>query len=245
MKSDWLRQYRPAEQPRVRLVCLPHAGGSATWYLPLIRSLPPWVDVLAVQYPGRLDRLREPPLERIDDLARSTVEALSIVEDDVPLALFGHSMGAVVGYETTQLLEAAGRPVTHLFASARRAPSRYREDLVVSRLDDAGLMAHVQRLNGTAAAVFTNPDLAAVVLPALRGDYRAIDGYRHAPDRRVSCPVTALVGDSDPMTTLDEARDWASHTTGAFELTVLPGGHFYLTEQLGAVSEAVTRGLAG
>lgn len=46
----------------------------------------------------------------------------------------------------------------------------------------------------------------------------------------MSCPVTVLTGDSDPKTTLDEARAWAGHTSGPFDLRVFSGGHFFLVD---------------
>lgn len=69
----------------------------------------------------------------------------------------------------------------------------------------------------------------------IRSDYRAIETYRCAPGAVVRAPVSVLTGDSDPKTTLDEAEDWRGHTTGAFELKVFPGGHFFLSSQAPAV----------
>nr|ATY46606.1 type II thioesterase [Micromonospora sp. HK160111] len=161
-----------------------------------------------------------------------------------PLALFGHSLGAVVAYEVALRLEAAGSGPAHLFASGRRAPSRYRDEQV-HRRDDAGVLAELAVLNGTDFSIMDDPDVIAMIMPALRADYRAIETYRHDPGRRLRCPVTALVGDDDPRTSRDEAADWARHTDGPFTLEVLPGGHFYLVDRIADVVDVVSSTLTG
>nr|WP_232290053.1 alpha/beta fold hydrolase [Micromonospora sp. ATCC 39149] len=242
-EKAWLRRYRPAPPSGSRLVCLPHAGGSASAFLPLARAVDPALDVVAVQYPGRQDRRSEPNVGDLRTLADRIYPVLA-GQSDRPLAIFGHSMGAVLAYEVTLRLEAAGKPPVHLFTSGRRAPSRYRDEQVHLR-DDQGILAELALLDGTSSELIRDPDVISMIMPALRNDYRAIETYRHEPGRAVACPLTALVGDCDPKTSLDEARDWAGHTTGPFDLRVFPGGHFYLNGQVPAVAALVSGALAG
>ncbi|MET8994881.1 alpha/beta fold hydrolase [Amycolatopsis sp. Hca4] len=242
--EKWLRRFERAPDARARLVCLPHAGGSASFFFPLAKALAPAVEVLAVQYPGRQDRRHEPPVDSIGGLVDRLLEVLRPL-DDRPLALFGHSMGAIIGYELALRLPEAGRPApAHLFASGRRAPSRYRDDDIRGASDDR-LVAELRKLGGSDAAMLADPELLAMVLPAIRSDYRAVDTYRHEPGRRVACPVTAFTGDRDPRVSVEEARAWAEHTTGPSELRVLPGGHFFLVDQAAPIIATITEKLAG
>jgi surfactin synthase thioesterase subunit len=117
-----------------------------------------------------------------------------------------------------------------LFASGRRAPSAYRDEKVHLR-DDPGILAEVRMLNGTASSLLSNDELMRATLPALRADYQATETYSCTPEITVNCPISVLVGDSDPRTTIDEANAWAQHTSGSFDLQVFPGGHFFLTDQ--------------
>ncbi|MFH9177311.1 thioesterase II family protein [Streptomyces albogriseolus] len=214
----------------VRLVCLPHAGGSASFYFPLSKSLPPAVDVLAVQYPGRQDRRHEPNIDSLPELADRIFEAIRHL-DDRPLALFGHSMGAVLAYEVALRLQDAGLPApVRLFVSGRRAPSRDRDERLHLGSDEH-LLAEVRKLGGPHAALLAEPDVRDMIMPALRGDYRAVESYRCASGRRLECPVTVLTGDSDPRVSVDEATAWEEHTNGPTELEVFPGGHFFLLDQ--------------
>jgi surfactin synthase thioesterase subunit len=228
--EKWVRRYHPAPEARVRLVCLPHAGGSATFFFPVAKALAPEVEVLAVQYPGRQDRRHETVLESVPELVERILAALRHL-DDRPLALFGHSMGATLAYELALRLPSAGLPApTHLFASGRRAPSRYRDERVHEGSDER-LVAELRFLSGTSADMLADPEVLGMILPAIRGDYRAVETYRHDPGRRLDCPITILTGDEDPKVSLDEAAAWAGHTIGPSDLRVLPGGHFFLVDR--------------
>lgn len=225
----WCRRYRPSRTATARLVCFPHAGGSATFYLPFASALSPDVDVVAIQYPGRQDRRAEQPLTDVDALA-DQIHDILLRQPPLPVTFFGHSLGALISFETIRRLEASGNPVAHLFVSSRGAPSTHRDESVHLR-DDKGILSVVHYLNGTAANVLGNQELMHAALPSLRADYQAAETYRCAPEVTIGCPVTVLTGDADPQTTLSEARAWERHTTSTYTVRTFPGGHFFITEQ--------------
>ncbi|HEX2312221.1 MAG TPA: alpha/beta fold hydrolase [Thermomonospora sp.] len=238
----WIRRFHPGPQDGPRLVCFPHAGGSASFYHPLSATLAPFTETLTVQYPGRQDRRAEPPATTIEELADRAFAALRPWADR-RLALFGHSMGALVAYEVARRLEErTGTPPTVLVASGRRAPSIHRPETAHAR-DDAGLLAELRRLSGTDESLLGDEEIQRMILPALRADYAALDSYRFTGPRSLSCPVTVLYGDRDPVTSAADARAWEFHTTGPFDLQAFPGGHFYLAQNQSAVSGAISRAL--
>lgn len=241
--DPWIRRFQPAPEAPVRLVCLPHAGGSAALYAPYARALAPVADVLAIQYPGRQDRRAEPGVTRLELLADLVTDALGAWTDR-PLVVFGHSMGALLGYEVTARLEAAGTPPRALVASGRRAPSRYREESVHLRTDE-GVVRELRHLGGVDPAFLDEPELRAMILPAVRSDYEAIETYRHPPRAPLRTPLAVLTGDSDPQVTTEEAAAWAAHTTGDFTLRTFPGGHFYLNEHTPQVLSLLRATLTG
>ena len=127
-RNPWISNFNPAPNARTRLLCFPHAGGSASYFFPLSSALAPEFDVYAVQYPGRQDRYKEPLVDDIDDMADQAYEALEPLID-APVALFGHSMGAVLAFEVARRMETlAGRSPVLVFASGSRAPSRYGDE---------------------------------------------------------------------------------------------------------------------
>lgn len=223
----WVRRFHPAPDAKAVLVCLPHAGGAASYYFPFSRALSPRIDVLSIQYPGRQNRSTEKCLDSVPALADAVAGAV-LPWAGRPIALFGHSMGASVGFEVALRMEAEKVTPTMLFVSGRRAPSRHRDEQV--RLcDDDGLIADVRALAGTDARLLVDDEMLRMALPAIRADYTAAETYRYpANGVRLHCPVHAFLGDTDPKTTVDEIRAWSDHTTGEFTINVYPGGHFYL-----------------
>ncbi|WP_033826194.1 thioesterase II family protein [Kitasatospora sp. MBT63] len=242
MTSDrWLRRFHPGGDARARLVCFPHAGGSASYWHPLSGLLSPRTEVLAVQYPGRQDRFTETPLRSITELAARAVDALG-ESDGRPLLLLGHSMGAVVAYEAARLLESSGAGPDLLMVSGRRAPHLRRPE-AAHLLDDRALLAHLASLDGTDAGLLADPEIVALALPAVRADYAALTGYQYREREPLRCPVTALVGDDDPVTSPADARGWERYTAAGFDLKVFPGGHFYLNGRHDEIAAVISRHL--
>lgn len=239
----WIRRYQAAPEAAVRLVCFPHAGGGASYFRPLAMTLSPTVEVLAVQYPGRQDRVSEPGIDDFAELADRTTAALRSTVDR-PVALFGHSMGSLLAFEVAKRLEADGVAPLALFASAKRPPGHPDPELPHSATDEE-LIAEIAALDGTEARLLDDEDMREMFLPALRADYQALASYRPEPGHRLACPVVAMTGDDDSRVSVDEAALWASHTTGEFDLHVFPGGHFYLTGQWDGVGEVLTKHLTG
>ncbi|MCE4948782.1 alpha/beta fold hydrolase [Streptomyces albulus] len=236
--DPWLRRLRPGPAQSVagaaRVVCFPHAGGGAGTYRPLATAVAARSvgdrphEVLAVQYPGRNDRIREARVEDLRTLAAGAHRALTALPDG-PLVLLGHSMGALVAYEVARLLERDGRAPAHLVVSSAWAPTRVPGGTVHLR-DDAGLIDEIRHTRGTDQRLLDNRDVLAMALPVVRSDYKAVETYRHRPGPPLATPVTVLTGDRDPLVGVADAAAWQARTRAGFRLRVFPGGdHFYLT----------------
>ncbi|MFL1430753.1 MULTISPECIES: thioesterase II family protein [unclassified Nocardiopsis] len=242
--TPWLRRFHAGPGARLTVVLFPHAGGTANFYREWSAHLPEEYALVVVQYPGRETRFGEPLPERLEDLAEGAAAAL---EGHLtgPYALFGHSMGSLVAYETARRL--AGGPLgppVRLFASARRAPGLEGSPSGIHLLDDDALVAVIEKLGGTPPGLLDDPDLRSLVLPAVRGDYRLIDAYRPAAPEPLDVPVTALAGADDPSVTPAEVDRWGGFTTRGHVLEVLPGDHFFPVRRRNEVLRILTRDLA-
>lgn len=225
MNDRWLRCRAPRADPRVRVVCFPHAGGTAGPYAAWGAALDGRTELSAVQYPGREERIEEPPPHDLDALLSGVCRALLPLAGR-PLVLFGHSLGAVVAYETARRLTRQGAPPARLVVSGRRAPCVPVTGDLHTRSDDA-LVAELARLGATSAELLAEPAFRTVYLPAVRADFALAETYRYAPAGPLPCPVTAVIGAADTEVDHDQASRWAAHTTGAFTLRTVPGGHFW------------------
>lgn len=120
-RSSWVRISCPRPAARVRLICLPFAGGGANSYREWPTYLPEHVEVVPVQLPGRENRFDEPAIDAADLLAGRLLEGL-VSYLDRPFALFGHSMGALIAFELARRLRTKGLEPVHVFASGCKAP---------------------------------------------------------------------------------------------------------------------------
>jgi surfactin synthase thioesterase subunit len=242
--SRWFRRYPVTAPPRRRLLVLPHAGGSASFFHTWGSAFDDDTEVLVARYPGRQDRLTEPCVERMEPFADQLTAALLPLLD-VPLTIFGHSMGASLAYEVALRLEsrhAACPAALHL--SSRKAPHRLTPRPLYLEGDEA-LIAEVRGLGGTDRAVLDDPDLWEIVLPAIRGDFAVVGTYGPRSATPVGCPVYAYVGDRDPSISVQDMEAWADVAPEGFQLRVLPGDHFYLVAQREALVRTLTERLAG
>ncbi|GAB3439437.1 thioesterase II family protein [Actinophytocola sediminis] len=239
--TPWVRRLGAGPDAH-RLVCFPYAGGTAKYYLPYARSLAADAQVLAIQYPGRQERRDEPPIDDLDELTRQVVDAVLPLTDR-PVTFFGHSMGAALAFEVARQLEGKGVVLAGLFVSGRRAPSHHRFERT-HLLDDQRLLDSVRRLAGVSARLPGFDTFARNALPLIRVDYRAAETYQYVPGPPLSCPLTALTGDADPLAAVEEVASWRDHTTGRFRLRVFGGGHFYLDEHRAPIVDLLAEHLA-
>lgn len=244
--TTWLRQFHRPAAARDVLVMFPPAGGAASQYRELSAALDPQVQVHAVQYPGRQDRIGDPMVPSITGLAQQIAGAVP-TPNGRPLSLFGHSMGATVMFETARLLQARGVPLKRVFVSGRVPPPVPR----TTRFHAAGdeeLIRELERLANdpsSLAVLREHKEIAEMVLPAVRSDYQAVETYRYqpsdGPDLRV--PVSVFVSRDDPSVTVEQAHQWQAHTSGGFDVSVFPGRHFYLDVHTQEVAAAIRAAL--
>lgn len=219
---------RVSPKPRARLVCLPHAGGSASYYRDWSKALPGHIDLLAVQYPGRAERYSEPFARSLESLADETAAAL-VQFADVPLVLFGHSLGAALAYEVALRLEQRALPLERLIVSAHPAPHRQRESSLHQQTDD-DLLEDIRRLSGGSTPL-DEPVMREVFMPMLRNDYRLIESYARGIPERVRAPVDVCFPLDDDEISESEVRAWQDVTPWMLGILLFRGGHFYLQEQ--------------
>jgi medium-chain acyl-[acyl-carrier-protein] hydrolase len=218
-----------AELPELTLYCLPHAGGSAQPYTRLRTALPPQVTVRPVELPGHGVRLHESPLEELADLV---AEAVSVIgtRPAGAFALYGHSFGSVLGYEVARELVRLGTAPALLLVSGRNGPTRPLPHKPFHRLPDEEFITALHRIGGIPDVLLTERQLLKSYLPAIRADLAVLERYRPPDGEPLEVPVTAFAGYSDAMTDPAGMAAWSEITSATFDLTLVHGGHFFLTE---------------
>lgn len=239
----WPRQ--GGAEARLRLFCLPFAGGGAAPYRLWSRHLPPAIACCPILLPGREERLAEPPLRRLDALVGAVADALAPHLAEMPYAIFGHSFGALAAFELARLIRRRGLPPPcHLFVSGRRAPGLPRSAATLHDKPDAALIERMRALGGTPQAVLDSPDLMALLLPAMRADFEALETHRHGAEPPLPVPMTALGGTEDAGVPEADLAAWRAEAGAGFDMCLFPGGHFFLIPEREAVCRLLATCLA-
>ncbi|MDE1182646.1 alpha/beta fold hydrolase [Paraburkholderia sp.] len=220
------------EASPVTLFCLPYAGGHSMTYRGWRDLLPSWIECVPLDLPGH-GRLRAmSPLSDWPALIDALIDAIGpLPAQDV--AIFGHSMGALVGLELAHALrERTGRTPAWLGVSACVAPLR--RDYETKWLDcSVGEMVdELRRLGGTPEALLEDEEFLDLALPVLRADFHLCATYvRRAHDVRkpLDCPVAVFGGRDDTVSEQSENLSaWCHETIAQFSEHTLDGGHFFV-----------------
>jgi surfactin synthase thioesterase subunit len=226
--GSWIAGRKPSPMARLRLFCLPYAGGSALIFRAWSNVLPADIEVCPIQLPGRSTRLKEQPFTEMSALVQVLAQALSSLLDK-PFAIFGHSLGALVGFELAlQLRRQYGVNPVRLFVSAGRAPQAPRRGSSIHALPAKEFLAEVRRLNGIPKEVLEHDELMAIILPLLRTDFALYDTYEYSAEPPLNCPISAFGGLRDSKVSESDLEAWRDETTAFFSLRMLPGDHFFL-----------------
>ncbi|CAG0930686.1 Linear gramicidin dehydrogenase LgrE [Thermoflexales bacterium] len=164
---------------------------------------------------------------------------------DRPCAFFGHSLGALIGFELARALARQNDFVpVHLFVSGHSAPQVPNNEEAVHLLPEPEFIQKLDSLSGTPAEVLQNAELMELFLPVLRTDFAINETYTYTPGPPLECPLSAFGGLQDKMFTPADQEGWRDQTHNAFTLRLLPGDHFFLHSARPLLLRAVVQDLS-
>ncbi|MGH3925485.1 MAG: thioesterase II family protein, partial [Pseudonocardiaceae bacterium] len=228
-----------AGEPLSRLVCFPHAGGTASAFNAWGALFPREVEVLAVQLPGREGRYREPVPTDLDALIAELTAAVA-AQGGVPTVFFGHSWGAILAFEVSlRLLHTTSWSVDHLVVAGSVAPHVPMRMARLSHLPRAEFLTGITRLGGIPPVILAHEECLDLVIPALRADLRLAESYAPRPRRQLPCPITVFAGTGDPLTPVPALDAWGEYTSAGFRRVMFEGDHFFVQSAHRQVAAAV------
>jgi medium-chain acyl-[acyl-carrier-protein] hydrolase len=239
--GQWFVTLKANPHARLRLFCFPYAGGGAMIYRSWAGHLPSAVEVCAAKLPGREGRLRETPIAHITPLVKVMAEEIAPLLDK-PFAFFGHSMGALIGFELARLLKRErGIEPLHLFVSGRRAPQLPSDEEPTFNLPQAEFIEAIRNLNGTPAEVLEHPELMELMIPLLRADFAVCQTYSFSPGSPLGCEMTVFGGLQDTDVPRECLVGWQEQTIAHCSVRMLPGDHFFLHSSQALLLRALNR----
>ena len=242
--NSWVLRPKPNRRARLRLFCLPYAGGGVSIYRTWPDLLPADVESCHVQLPGRGSRMSEPPFTRLFPLVQTLAQAL-LPYLDMPFAFFGHSMGALIGFELARHLRRQ-HDVTpnHLFVSGFRAAQIPDPGVPTHHLPDLEFLTELRRLGGTPDLILRNAELMRLMLPTVRADVALCETYTYLDEAALDCPITAFGGLQDILVNRDDLTAWGEQTHTDFTMRMFDGDHFFINSDRSHLVRAVSETLA-
>lgn len=219
---------------KIKLFCLPYAGGSATVYHGWRRYLGHNIELHPVELAGRGKRFKVPFYENMHEAIDDIFNFIRKDLENGGYILFGHSMGGQLAYELCYKIKEASLPgPRHIFLSGRRPPHRVKikPEKILHNLPEAEFKKEIGELGGTPQEFFEHQELLDLFLPILRADYKILETYDYAEkEDRLDCPITIFSGTEDTEALIEEMREWDRYTTKEFQSYQMAGGHFFLHE---------------
>jgi surfactin synthase thioesterase subunit len=219
------------------LYCVPHAGGSARSFTRWRRELPPAVRAQPLEIAGKGLRSREP---RQATLRAAAADLARRVDPPGRYALFGHSMGGLLAYETARALHALGRPAPEFLLVAATRPPHLLGDSPYGPLlelgDDDALLDALAGHGRIPPEVRRSP-MRHRFVPVIRGDLALVVGHRpDATPEPVPGDLVTWYGTGDPDTPPEVMAGWRHYTLGEHRVEGFDGGHFFPHECFGEVA---------
>ena len=227
-QQNWVKRLSAPANPGLRLLCFPHAGAGVSIYRKWPDLLPTDIELWGVQLPGREARFRDVLVDSAPPIV-AAVAAEFPPAPELPFALFGHSMGALLAFETARILRRdRGLLPVCLAVSGNRPPHLQEQGPRTFDLPKAGFLEALRRMNGMPPEMLDSPEWRDLLIPILRADLRVCQTYRYTPAAPLGCPIAAFGGMDDVEAPPEVLSPWGEHTTARFHAEILPGGHFYL-----------------
>lgn len=228
LKSEWFQVFHPNPTAKLRLICIPYAGGNASMFNSWAKGLPSDIEVISIQLPGRGMRFSTPSYDDmnllIDGLMKEIPDILNL-----PYVLFGHSLGSRIGFEIIKRLNAAELKLPlHFIASGSRGPQVEMNEKPIHSLPTEEFLKELKKMNGTSDELLHNSELMNVLMPMLRADFKISETHVSTENTCFNIPLSIFGGADDTKIDLNSLNRWKELFTSLSEITIFPGGHFFI-----------------
>jgi medium-chain acyl-[acyl-carrier-protein] hydrolase len=238
----WIVRLTQAERPRVRLLCIPHAGGGTAAFRGLADSMHEEIEPWAALLPAREGRRRESPERDLSRVVDSLAAALE-EQPDLPCALLGHCYGAYTAFELARRLQALDRPPLRVFACAAPGPAVAPRELGIHRLPTSEFIRFLRHQGVTPDTVLADPAIFRIFEPAIRADFELFETGPYRPGQPLDVPITVIGARDDASVEFDSMLHWRRETGAGFILRLLGGDHSFFNKQVTSIAHAVASDL--
>jgi medium-chain acyl-[acyl-carrier-protein] hydrolase len=169
-----------------------------------------------------------------------------LAHSDMPVAFFGHSLGALIAFELARRVEQVhGQRIGHLFVASCVPPHRRTETFPVDQLPRREFLEVLRVYNGIDDHLLADEALLNSFLPTIRADFEMARCYVYEHDDPLTCPITGFIGTSDPICSVLQMGEWCDQTSASYRCQRFAGDHFFLREHATTVVAEIAEALLG
>jgi len=241
--NNWVVRVPARPKATMRLFCFPFSGGSAndfkTWYT----YLPEYLEICAIELPGHGRRMKEPFITNYTLLLKQLMENIYATTQELPYIIFGHSLGATIGFEFIhEILSKGGKPPIHFIPSGSVAP-QHKADVKptkpITTKTDSEVVSELRKLGGTPEEVLAHAEIMQIFLPIIRADFALNEDYQYSPDKtKLEIPITSLIGKTD-FYSIEFQQNWKQQTNNMSQSVLFPDGHMFIKSLVPAVLKEI------
>jgi surfactin synthase thioesterase subunit len=227
---------------KIRLFCLPFAGGNSYSYRKFQEHLADFINMIAIDLPGHGKYIRQPLLTHLEDMAAYIFQQINQKLTE-PYAIYGHSMGTLLGYLVSKhIVQAKLMPPIHLFFSGHQGPPVSSKEGNWYALPKEQFITKVMAYGGIPKEIAAEKELMDLFVPIMRADFQAIANYHYKKAAPLEIPITIMFG-SDEDITYDEALTWQEVTNHPVSIHQFSGGHFFIFDHLPEICSLISQTL--
>lgn len=232
----------------MKAILLHHAGGDKYAYRNMQQLLLPEIESIALELPGRSDRMAEPFVKTleaaVDDIYGQLIKQLP---DEY--FIVGNSMGTAIAFLLTHKLRQQHKTLPrYLFLASRLSPDAYKNEPNIIGISSDAFWKVVQQYDGVPEQLLQHKELKEFYEPILRSDFELFHQFNKTfvSIEPLEIPVSILFGDKDVRNVSAEKMEgWRKFFSADFEVHSFEGGHFFLYENGDAANYIKSKMLVG
>lgn len=223
-----------------QLFLLHYAGGDGNAFRPLINSLEPFFQIETPELPGRGNRMEEPFLANKQDAVKEMLHQIKKSrKKEVPYIIYGHSMGAILGFEICHAMEKSMDAPSYFLPTGYPGP-KIKNNLPIADLPREEFFAEVKKLGGLSDEVMQYEELLDFFEPVLRADFGLLENKENIPFyEKIQSPVFAMMGRNEKYAL--QIKNWTKYTHAACECQIVEGNHFFINENFNYLSQTIKK----
>jgi pyochelin biosynthetic protein PchC len=226
------------------LYCFPFLGGHSLAFRPLARQMPDNWLVVGVDPPGHGRMKDAEPARDFPSLLGAYCDALCSRFRERPFYLLGHSLGSLVVFRLTRLLEDLGRPPRAMFLSAPPPPEGRPTSARAAHMDDESLAAMLVREGFLPRFAPVAAESRQALLRAVRADFALIADFDARRCTPPETPAFILFSREDTLSPPGAVTAWRDVLQHA-EFLEVAGDHGYIISQAGLVARRILQTVEG